>query len=74
MIVWLWEAGSAAGVTDDPGKARRNAACVMRGTGADTAVVEGARFIDGTGALNDGYRGDGRRRWVARNERGGRIR
>ena len=74
MIVWLWEAGPAAGVTDDPGKARRTAAFFMRSASTDSAVVEQARFIPGIRSLSAGYeRPDGAARWVARLHPSGRI-
>lgn len=73
MIVWLWAAGSAVGVTDDHKKARRAAVFFMRDAGMDTAVVEQAYFISGTRSLIAGYEPAGAPRWVARRHPGGRI-
>ena len=73
MIVWLWVARSAVGVTDDHKKARRAAVFFMRSAGADAAVVEQAYFISGTRSLQAGYEGAGAARWVARRHPGGRI-
>lgn len=73
MIVWLWAAGSAVGVTDDHANARRAAVFFMRSAGTDAAVVEQAYFISGTRSLGAGYERDGAARWVARRHPGGRI-
>ena len=73
MIVWLWAAGSAVGVTDDHKKARRAAVFFMRSAGTDAAVVEQAYFISGARSLGAGYERDGAARWVARRHPGGRI-
>lgn len=73
MIVWLWRAGSAEGVTDECRKARRAAASFMRGTGTGSAVVEQAHFIPGIDSLNTGYEKAGAPRWVARRHPSGRI-
>ena len=51
MIVWLWAAGSAVGVTDDHANARRAAVFFMRSAGAAAAVVEQAYFISGARSL-----------------------
>ena len=73
MIVWLWAAGSAVGVTDDHANARRAAVFFMRSAGTDAAVVEQAYFISGARSLGAGYERDGAARWVARRHPGGRI-
>jgi hypothetical protein len=73
VIIWLWEAGAAVGVTDDYQTACRSAAAVMRGTGANTAVVQGARLIYGAGSLDPGYEATSGSRWVARRQANGRI-
>ena len=73
MIVWLWAAGPAVGVTDDHAKARRAAVFFMRSAGADAAVVEMAYFISGTRSLSAGYEPAGAARWVARRHPGGRV-
>lgn len=48
MIFFLWQAGTAEGVTDDYATAQQRAASFMRDAGASTAVVEQASFIDGS--------------------------
>jgi hypothetical protein len=73
VIVWLWAAGSAEGVTDDYTKAREAAASFMRMTGTDTAVVEQAHFITGISSLSAGYERAGAPQWIARRHPGGRI-
>jgi hypothetical protein len=73
VIVWLWAAGSAVGVTDDHKKARRAALFFMRDAGTDAAVVERAHFICGTTSLSAGYERAGAARWVARRHPGGRV-
>lgn len=55
MIVFLWSAGTAAGVTDSSGKARRHAAQWMRRQDSNTARVEPAHFLPGTETLDAGY-------------------
>jgi hypothetical protein len=60
VIVWLWAAGSAVGVTDDHANARRAAVFFMRSAGTD--------------ALSAGYEPTGAPRWVARRHPGVRIR
>jgi hypothetical protein len=72
VIVWLWAAGSSAGVTDDHAKARRAAASALASSGTGTAVVEQAYFVSGTRSLSAGYERPGTR-WVARRRRGGRV-
>ncbi len=64
MIVWLWDAGSGRGVTDDQNRARRAAETLMRTGRADAARVEKARLMTGLSALTSGYMrtGDG---WTA---------
>jgi hypothetical protein len=73
VIVWLWAAGSARGVTDERSKARRAAVLFMRSAGADEGVVEQACFISGTRSLSAGYEWVGAVRWVARRRPGGRV-
>jgi hypothetical protein len=73
VIVWLWAAGSAVGVTDDHKKARRAAVFFMRDAGTDAAVVEQAYFVSGTRSLWAGYERAGAARWVARRHPGGRV-
>jgi hypothetical protein len=74
MIVFLWQAGTAEGVTDDYVKAQLHAFCFMRRTGASTAVVEQAYYISGIDTLVSGYQRADAPRWVARRLPGGRIR
>jgi hypothetical protein len=73
VIVWLWSAGSAQGVTDNDEKARQAASRFIAGTGADTAVVEQAHYISGTDTLVTGYHKADAPRWVARRHPGGRV-
>jgi hypothetical protein len=73
VIVWLWAAGSAEGVTDDYAKARRAAASFMRKTGTSAAVVEQAYLITGIRSLSAGYEKANAPHWVARRHPGGQI-
>ncbi|WP_300603448.1 hypothetical protein [Trebonia sp.] len=71
MIVFLWDAGNAHGVTDDESRARQAAgACLISGQ-ATTARVERAVTVLGICTLTTCYQrtGDG---WSAR-RRDGRI-
>lgn len=43
MIVWLWDAGSGRGVTDDQTRARQAAEALLRGGRADAAARALAR-------------------------------
>jgi hypothetical protein len=71
VIVFLWKAGPAEGVTDDYELAQSRASDVMCKTGASGAVVEQARFIDGSRSLDSGYQLTPGRRWVGRLYPGG---
>jgi hypothetical protein len=73
VIVFLWQAGTAEGVTDDYATAQQRAASFMRGAGASTAVVEQASFIDGSTSLSSCYQALPGRCWVARRHPGGRV-
>ena len=74
MIVFLWSAGTAEGVTDSPWQARRSAAAWMRRLEADTALIEQAQFIPGIKSLEAGYRqARGGPYWTARRRSSGRI-
>lgn len=73
MIVFLWSAGPAEGVTDSPRTARRHAAAWLRSREAETALVEQAQFIPGIESLEAGYRRVGGPRWTGRRHPGGRI-
>jgi hypothetical protein len=75
VIVWLWDAGSALGVTDNESRARLAAAAFIRSGRTTAARVEQAHFVSGVRTLNPGYmrtgqgwtahpRGNGRIRWV----------
>ena len=72
MIVFLWSAGTAEGVTDNPRKAHDDAAALMRSQEADTALVEKAYFIPGFGSLETGYLPAGPC-WTARRHPNGRV-
>ena len=67
MLVWLWDAGTALGITDNPARARHAARARMRGD--SVARVEQAEFVLGAESLTDGYRrtGDG---WAGRQRNG----
>jgi hypothetical protein len=73
MIVFLWQAGTAEGVTDDCEKALKQAASFMHSTGASTALVEQARFTGGNRSLSSGYRALQGPYWVARRHHGGQV-
>jgi hypothetical protein len=73
VIVFLWQAGTAEGVTDDYATAQQRAASFMRDAGASTAVVEQASFIDGNTSLSSCYQPVPGRRWIARRHPGGRV-
>jgi hypothetical protein len=75
MIVWLWDAGSAHGMTDDESRAQEATTAFMNGTGTDNARVERALLVTGVRTLTLGYlrtgagwlaqrRGDDRIRWT----------
>lgn len=51
ITCWLWDAGSACGVTDEEPRARKAAAKCLRSDGADTARVEKAFLVSGVGTL-----------------------
>jgi hypothetical protein len=76
MIVWLWDAGRAHGISDDPVRARKAAEGFLCAGRASTALVERAHLITGIRSLYSGYerlgrgwtahpRQDGPVRWVA---------
>ena len=73
MIVWLWDAGSGHGVTDDQARARRAAELLMRNGRADAARVEKALAVTGISALASGYLRTGHG-WTAQPRRDGLIR
>ena len=74
MIVYLWSAGTAEGVTDSPRKARRHAAAWMGRQKADTALIEQAHFIPGIESMEAGYTRTPRDPyWAGRRHPSGRI-
>jgi hypothetical protein len=73
VIVFLWQAGTAEGVTDDREKAQKQAAFFMGRAGASTAVVEQARFTGGNRSLGSGYQLAQGLYWVARRHPGGQV-
>jgi hypothetical protein len=73
VLVWLWSAGNALGVTDGDEQAREAAAAWMSGAGANTAVVELAHYVSAAEALVSGYRKADAPGWAARRLPGGRV-
>lgn len=73
MIVWLWDAGSAHGVTDDESRARKTVTALMESSKADSARVESATLATGVPTLITVYRRTGTG-WSARREENGCIR
>jgi hypothetical protein len=73
VIVWLWDAGSGRGVTDDESRARRAAEAFMRSGRADAARVERAHLVAGLSVLTSGYARTGQG-WTAQSRPGGLIR
>ncbi len=71
MRLYLWEAGSALGVTGDARKARRLAARYMWANGVAEAVVAPADFDDGFESMTPGYVRTAQR-WTGRRQ-GGRV-
>jgi hypothetical protein len=76
MIVYLWDAPPARGVSDDPARAREAAEGFLCAGRASTALVERAHLVTGIQSLYSGYErmgrgwvavplGDGPVRWVA---------
>jgi hypothetical protein len=72
MRVYLWEAGTARGVTDDPVRARRAAAGFLLSDRAAEAVVVPADFDDAVASLTTGYVRTVGRRWRG-HRRGGKV-
>ena len=73
VIVWLWDAGSALGVTDDESRARQAAETFIHNGRATVARVEKATLVTGIRALNPGYARTGQG-WTAQPRRNGWIR
>jgi hypothetical protein len=72
-MVWLWEAGTAEGVTCDERRARQIAESFLSAGRADTALVEGAVFVCDLKSLSDSYYRPSSGRWSARRGQDGRI-
>jgi hypothetical protein len=72
IACWLWDAGSACGVTDDGASARKAAAACMRACGSGTARVEQALLVPGVSTLAMIHHRVGTG-WSARRYRNGRI-
>jgi hypothetical protein len=72
MIVWVWDAGSDCGVSDDRSRARKAAAAFLRAGSTDTACVEQAFLVSGVRTLTMVYDRTGTG-WSARRCRNGRI-
>jgi hypothetical protein len=72
MIVWLWDAGSAHGVSDDDARAREVAETLIRDGRASSARVEMA-VLNSVRALDPDYGrlGCG---WTAQRHRSGAVR
>jgi hypothetical protein len=72
IMVWLWDAGSACGVTGEEARARGAAAGCLRDGKSDTARVEKAFLVPGTRTLSLAHYRTGIG-WSARRYRNGRI-
>ena len=72
MTVWLWEAGSGRGVSDDPSQACAAASACLRGGQADSARVERALLLAGGDWLTSGYHRTGVG-WLAEPRRDGGV-
>lgn len=68
-MVFLWDAGSGRGVTDDEARARQAAEACLRSGRASTEQVEPAQLVTGFAALTSHYQctGEG---WRARTAEG----
>jgi hypothetical protein len=73
VILWLWDAGSAHGVTDDESRARTTVTTFMQSNTASCARVESATLVTGVRTLTMIYRRTGNG-WLARRDSSGRIR
>lgn len=73
MILWLWDAGSAHGVTDDESRARTSVTTFMLSSAANCARVESATLVTGVRTLTMIYRRTGNG-WLARRDSSGQIR
>jgi hypothetical protein len=59
VIVWLWDAGSALGVTDDEARARKTVTAFMQNNKVDSARLESATLATGVRTLTTVYRRTG---------------
>jgi hypothetical protein len=73
VILWLWDAGSAHGVTDDESRARKTVTTLMRSNVANSARVESATLVTGVRTLTMVYRRTGTG-WLARRDDDGGVR
>jgi hypothetical protein len=71
MILYVWRAGGAEGVSDDDGRARDAAVRFMGVNGADRAVVETVHYDDWMRSMDDVYADRGGMRWDGRRLGGG---
>ena len=72
ITVFLWDAGSLSGVTDDEKRARRAAAAGIRGGHATVARVEKALALPGIYTLVFDYHRTGTG-WIAQRRSDGRV-
>jgi hypothetical protein len=72
ITVFLWEAGSLSGVTDDEKRARRAATAGLRGGYATIARVEKALALPGIYTLVFDYHRTGAG-WIAQRRSNGRV-
>ena len=72
LTVFLWEAGSRSGVTDDEERARRAAAACIRSGHATVARVEKALALPGIYTLVFDYHRTGTG-WIGQRRRDGRV-
>jgi hypothetical protein len=74
VIVYLWSAGAARGVTDTSRMARRYTAGCLRSRQADTALIEQAHFVPGIESMEVGYKRAARDPyWTGQRHASGRI-
>jgi hypothetical protein len=73
VMVWLWDAGSAHGISDDPARARKAAEGFLCAGRASSALVERAHLVTGIQSPYSGYERLGRG-WVAVPLGGGPVR
>ena len=73
MIVWLWDVGSAHGVTNDESRAREFAGACLSSNSAGAARVESATLVTGARTLTTVYHRTGSG-WSAERDSLGGIR